>query len=204
MPNIGRFIGQLESAYEKGYSAKQGEEIYDRLQGFQDEQLNLIYKWLTLNVTKKPLLADIFNAARELGFLAKQPRDTTQSPLTDFEPTDCRLCGGQGLLQVIFSQWRDGEGKPYRRLEKVAAHNERIDYEIPEGERHDSYLYRCSCEAGERDGLPTKWPRWKVDHYDTAGASDKRKAAGDVDGGPQSVGTLIDKMDIITDDDIPF
>lgn len=171
-------IEKIQIAYGKTYKPELKRALSDEMITFSFEQRDEIYQYLVKHTLKFPVIADYYNAARECGFLASHIRDTTTSLFVGYEPTSCRLCGGEGVLRVIKSGWFDEDtGKMYLRVERVGQYS-RLDNDVP-GPTY-SFVYRCSCDAGDRKEIPKRWTKWRSGkREDEEEISWKRRQAGE-------------------------
>lgn len=162
-------------------------KIYKRhLNTFQDYQLDDLFEEALKHCKQFPKIAHLVSIADDqLGILSAYKKEKKRKPKwSDWEPTSCRLCHGEGRLMVWFEMFtqRDEEGG-LRTLRKLVQIDQLSDPDLsPERPKGCvKYVFRCSCSAGIRPGLPGAWPRWKefedVVEY-------KKQQAGDLDPDP--------------------
>lgn len=155
--NADEFVLAIEDGWGKNLTDKQSRRYVGYLTRFDGGQLERILEQLEQDCKYVPKIGHIHDAATTLGFNSTQPRTT---PLHEWEETNCRLCHGEGRIEVIFEWMYDETLHPIRKLRRIFQYSgsERLDYRPVKGEY--SYIFRCACLAGEAPGLSRKWPRW--------------------------------------------
>lgn len=153
------FVFQIEEqwASKEPLTQVQTQTMIGKLSRFEDVQRQRILDWLLEHCKFRPKVPDIFDAARELGMLER----TVQSSVDrhEWHRTDCRLCGGEGRLQVWQRFWNEGERRA-SSVTKIYRYGslEAMEHKPEPGEY--SFIFRCSCHAGDAPTLPQGWPRW--------------------------------------------
>lgn len=161
-----QFINNLRADFNqsKPLSERQLEIYSDKLNRFTHKQLQQIYDHLLAIYDRQglPRLAAIFAAANEIG--VDESRRTTPG-VHEWTPTDCKLCKGEGRIQMVWSSMyihAERESLEETRLERIFAYSDCGDYKLASGEHFVSA--RCACPAGEASAtLPKAWPQWRGD-----------------------------------------
>jgi len=143
----------------KDLSAAQWAIYRERMGQYSDREADKIYEWLRDNSKFFPKIADIVDAARECGFA---DRVAVYAP-HQWEPSECRLCGGSGQLAVFYEQTYDPKnGIRILALKRV------MQFQASQGVSRTTewtrYYFRCSCEAGGAPTLEKGLPRWSSDN----------------------------------------
>lgn len=138
------------------------EAVYvEKLRMFSGEQLSAIYDKVLELTEHFPKIKNIWDAARDLGYL--QTESDIFRPHR-WEESECRLCKGEGRICVIWLSTFE-----IRHETRVEA--EALSQILPYAESCDSVKYklkpdefrtifRCACIAGDRDTIPKGWPKW--------------------------------------------
>lgn len=150
----------IEENWRKEFSQVQIQTLVRKIDRFTEEQRDKIFDWLLENCKFAPKVPDIFDAARELNLLERQARSNVDQH--EWHKTNCRLCGGEGRLQVWRRTWAEN-GYQHQSLTKIYPYAaiEAMEHKPEPGEY--SFIYRCSCQAGDAATLPEKWPKWSGD-----------------------------------------
>lgn len=132
----------------------------EKLRRFSGDQIQGIFTHLLEETRFFPKVADAFKAAKELGYLGDNAA-VQQQKAHAWEPSDCRLCAGSGMVAAFWTQeWEQRESGavqvmnfsrivPYQASAKEARNR-------PDDVRA---IYRCDCDAGGMKTLGA-WPRW--------------------------------------------
>jgi hypothetical protein len=102
-----------------------------------------------------PKLGEIITCAAENGIVKSEK---TAKDFTTWKPTDCKLCQGEGLLNVVF---RTELTKDRRRVKTFVSLQRHGIVGGALGDRENQYLFRCSCSAGDDERLCKSWPKWQ-------------------------------------------
>ena len=161
---IEAFIDICEKSFSEGkvkLGPKQGAIYTEKLRRFADEQRDKIFdKLLETNKRKLPLIADIYDAARDLGYLSV---DTVRTREHHWQPTNCGACHGEGRLLTVwelFGEERDGRRVEVQEFRAVTAYAGPWPA-LSAGQF--TALFRCWCPAGDARTLPSAWPKWRKD-----------------------------------------
>jgi hypothetical protein len=146
----------------KGLSPDQLSAYRAKLQRFSDAERRGIYDWLLENCKFFPKIADIYEAARAAGYLDK----VTEYRPHQWTPTDCRLCGGSGLMAAFwiqeFTVGEHGKKQILRLNEIMPYHQSTATLNAnPDNVRT---VYRCRCDGGNAPALGKGIPKWSADH----------------------------------------
>jgi hypothetical protein len=156
------FLTALEEYHGKTLADTQRLAYVRRLGRLPAERLRDIHAKVVDDCRYFPKIAEIVEAARELGCLAERPRESGR--YGEFDATSCKLCGGEGAIVAFFRTLYEFDAtgrRSWRRLERVLAYSQSGEFNAAQPRDISGWLYRCSCDAGERDGLPRGWPRWR-------------------------------------------
>lgn len=161
------FIRQIERTWDRELEADQALIYLRKLERFSDAELQAIFDRVIESSKYMPRIADIYSAATDLEMLAKPAADGSKSHT--WERTDCKLCEGEGRLNVIM-QTTYGEATASGRDKTVrfadlGPYSDKKWIGYPWQEGFNSYIFRCSCEAGEAETIPKAWPRWDPDRH---------------------------------------
>lgn len=142
----------------KGLTLNQRALYGGKLLRFDERQIGRIFDWLSENSKFFPKVADIYDAARHCSILDK-PGDHRPH---EWNPTDCRLCGGSGQLAVFYEQEFDPKDQSRTLMLKRV-----MQYESSQTTSRTTewtrYLFRCSCPQGDASTLQKGIPRWNPD-----------------------------------------
>ncbi len=139
----------------KELSTKQQEFYGIKMSKFTAPQVSQIFDWLTENSKYFPRIADIFEAARHCGFTdVVKPYKPHE-----WEPNDCRMCGGSGMLAVFYEQLFDPKNG-YRQLELRRVMQYQSSEPTMRTQPWTRYYYRCCCPLGEVSTLDRGIPQW--------------------------------------------
>ncbi len=159
--NIDVFLNRIEEILPpaKQQNANQLVVYRAKLRRFSDSELDKLCEAVIENCRFWPKIADIYEQARGLGLFAKAQEYRPHV----WEPTDCRMCGGSGLVATFWSQ--EFEETDEGRFEIL-----RLHYMMPyhtsakshQQRDHDDVLAvnRCSCVAGNVVTLDKGIPKW--------------------------------------------
>lgn len=138
------------------------ESIYfEKLRRFTSDQLLAIYDKVLETTGYFPKIKDIYEAARDLGYL--------QTESEHFKPhrwqeTECQLCKGEGRLcitWIVTSEIIREERREVHALSRIRPYAESCNsdnFVLESGEFRS--IFRCSCLAGDAAGIPKMWPKW--------------------------------------------
>lgn len=160
---IREFLTQCETSFAGRVRLMPAQEaVYvEKLSTFSPDQLSAIYNKV-LEITEHfPKIKNIYDAARDLGYL--QTESDVYKP-HQWKTTDCHLCRGEGRLCVTWiltSEIRNNERIRVEALNRITPYSESCDsrtFQMQDGEFRS--LFRCACFAGDVPGLPKTWPKW--------------------------------------------
>lgn len=160
---IDQFIDECERTTSTGkvrLMPEQRAAYYHKLQQFSGEQLSAIYGKVLELTEHFPRVKNCYDAARELGFLSDAEK---QYKPHVWEPTDCRLCGGEGLILAAWSRsWEKHEAGIYEvlRLETIEPYSKRPSSRLPADQC--GFVFRCKCLAGDAETVQKGIPRWEA------------------------------------------
>jgi hypothetical protein len=141
---------------------KQNAMIY-KIQKFSESQLGCIADKILENCINRPEVSNIWEAARDLGYLATEaPKVIDRS---QWNPTDCRYCGGEGALSVLLNtqyvERKDSEGNVIGKRKEITLRkvwplsaSDQIEFEWMDGDF--KFAFRCCCDAKRLQ--PSGWP----------------------------------------------
>lgn len=162
--NIAFFMDELKAQIPPGkeLTAAQHVGYRDKLRRFSDAELDKLYDSIIENCKYFPKIADIYEQARNLGMFNKE---LEYKPHV-WEPTDCNLCGGSGLMAAFYSQEfafapDTGKTQTIRLTHVCPYHTSGPRFRSTEDEIR--YSFRCFCFAGEAVTLDHGIPRWSKD-----------------------------------------
>ncbi len=154
--NIDFFLERCDELWPgKALTLLQRSHYGGKLMQFEGQDLGKIFDYLTEHSKFFPKIADVFDAARQCGLL---DRVKAHKP-HEWHPTECRNCGGSGMLAVFFEWLFDSQKgewiKQFRRVMQYQASN-------PTERTNDwtRYVFRCGCPAGEASTIEKGIPRW--------------------------------------------
>lgn len=206
------FISEIEGAWDKELSARQVIIWKRKLEFLGEWQLNDLLEKVVETCRYFPKFADVWTAARELGFFEEADRKSRTTSIHTWKPTGCPLCGGDGRLTVFMAMLyeTDDTGRrerlQLRRIFRASDGASIEDYEPQSEER--SFLFRCACPAGDAESLPQSWPRWKnTEGYRSRGKLDKQDPApGQLEAVQSLVDTAKKKPERTTfeEEEVPF
>ena len=142
------------------------EALTSKMVRFSPDQLDAIYEKILDECKYFPKPADIYSAARDLGFVDKGPQYKASTPHA-WSAGSCSLCRGEGRIAVYFEAYAvetERGIEQRRRRTRIFPYTapERIDYDYKQrGPLEYSSIARCSCAAGDAPTLPHDIPRWK-------------------------------------------
>lgn len=153
------FVDLCEKSFSDGkvrLGEKQSEIYAEKLRRFSGDQLDKIFESVLESCRNFPKISDIYNAAKELGFV---------TPVTDsfkphhWEHGDCKLCRGEGRLSVTWELSFTEDRREQHSLKQIHPYSDQAT--VPP----DCFtsIYRCSCAAGDRPSIPKAWPLWSKD-----------------------------------------
>lgn len=140
-------------------------EIYnEKLKRFDVMQLDKIFEKVLETVKRFPKIAEIYDAARDCGYL--------QTESDKFKPhrwqsTTCGKCRGEGRIAIIWHCFREVQGdrlKEIEELTQVFPYSESFTYRFKPNEYRS--IFRCQCAAGDAPTLARAWPKWTI-HSET-------------------------------------
>jgi len=152
-------VNNLESYFRHQLPAEQSEMLVKKLARFTPVQLDALFeksieecKYLFARGANP--VAQIYDVAKDLGFLT---RPTTVSAEYTWTPTDCPHCGGCGMVAVFCELMTDGDGRVIKRLTR------QFPYSSQEGEAGDyQYAHPRNIAAwpavAVRPGQPRLYP----------------------------------------------
>jgi hypothetical protein len=157
--NTAFFIDELTQVFPgKDLTAAQHVAYREKLGRFDDQQRQSIYDWILEHCKFFPKIADVYEAATMLGFLVE--RDEFKPHV--WTPTDCRFCGGSGLMAAMYEQ-------EYERSDAGATQILKLVHVGPyhlSAERYSQQVneirsaFRCACPAGDAETLQKGIQRW--------------------------------------------
>lgn len=161
-----QFIEKIEEAWEKELPAAQPSIWLRRLGRFDEAQLDKLFDEVMVSVRYFPrTLEPIWTVARESGLFNDDDRKARTTGIHLWEPTSCKLCGGDGRLivymAVLYETDDTGrrERRQLRRIFRASDGSAIQDYAAQPEEL--AFLFRCSCSAGDAETLPEGWPKWQ-------------------------------------------
>lgn len=154
------FLDEIATAFDKSKRNEMQELIYEsKLNKYDDRQRRQIHNWLLENCKYYPKIADVIEAAKELGFEVGQREYRPHV----WQPTGCARCGGSGLVAAFYEQdFKLGEAATQLNLRLVAVmpYHESGDRWRQMQEEHRS-VYRCDCVGGSAHGLDKGIRQWR-------------------------------------------
>lgn len=133
----------------------------DKLQSFSGDQLQRLYDSILENCKFFPKIADVYEQAKLLGFVTRRE----EKPHT-WTPTDCKLCGGSGLVAGFWSQefeFGNGVKAQVLRMRYLFPYHESASYAAQKDHDDIRSVYRCNCERGAVETIGKGIPRWRED-----------------------------------------
>ena len=172
------FVAKLERTWLGGKSLdREQSQIYSgKLVKFTDPELDGLFDKLTESCKYLPRIADIWEAATDIGLLNRQQLNKPEHTWTRSE---CKRCNGEGLLLAYFvieyEEVVEGEGEQQRRrLKRHRRFTGLYQYsDVRSIWAHTSqpgeyrYVFRCDCELGMVPTLARGWPQWRNDRQET-------------------------------------
>jgi hypothetical protein len=132
-------------------------EIYaEKLRRFTNDELNAIFDKVLETTRNFPKIRDIYDAARDCGFLQTE---MPQFRSHDWKESACNLCHGEGRLLVIWQLAYEENGWEEHRLKVIRPYSAP---EIETGAHDFRTLFRCQCSAGDASTIPAGWPKWST------------------------------------------
>lgn len=159
---IDQFIDECERTTSTGkvrLMPEQRAAYYHKLQRFSGEQLSAIYDKVLELTEHFPKVKNCYDAARDLGYLDDTPKNQYKPHV--WQETDCKLCGGEGLILVAFSRsWEKQESGIYEvmQLETIEPYSKRPSSSLPANQC--GFVFRCKCLAGDADTVQKGITRW--------------------------------------------
>lgn len=153
------FLDKCEESFPgKPYTIGQRAAFDQKLERFTETQVMGIYAQILENCKYAPRIADVYDAAQELGYLSI---DATQFRSHQWEPSnECGLCRGEGRLAIFWRvaiQERDTGLVEFQEIVHVAQYTKSFDRHIPSNEFRS--VFRCKCRAGDVATIPKHWPK---------------------------------------------
>lgn len=167
------FVVGLQHYYGDKKLESEIAQMYKRkMLRFTTEQILQLYEKVIETSKYYPKIVEIFGLAAEMGFL--QRRNRSSPKVHEWQPSSCKLCGGEGRLAVFFSilQLQDeGRWRRKDRLERIFALSDSAasDYQLKNCD-HVEFLYRCNCMAGRAATIPEAWPIWIGETHEKHGS----------------------------------
>lgn len=154
---VGEFIRKIQSFYGKTYNADHLEVIEKKLSGYTDQQRSAIYYQLVDDSQYLPKAKEILDAADKLG----AEREKKAASKHTWTETDCKLCGGEGRLIVVFSSLMREDHSRGLRLERIFPLSSLELCQYGRGPANTfQFKYRCNCEAGRAETLSRSTAIW--------------------------------------------
>jgi len=153
------FISEIEGAWDRELSGKQVQLWRRNLQRFEGLGLDALFERVTRECRFFPKFADIWTAVREEGLLKEDERQLRTTAEHSWEPTSCKLCGGEGRLHVWYRIYSH-EGKWRRQHTRIFGYSSAAGKTYQPDCDEQPFLFRCSCGAGDVASLPEAWPKW--------------------------------------------
>ena len=153
---VSEFLAKCELVFPgKTLTVDQSSIYRQKLSHFSPDQLGHIYEEIIETQKYFPKIADVFDAARTLGYMHPPER-----PVHTWDKTSCALCHGEGRIAVIWDVQPVGE-RIIETLHKIWPYSESGSADIPtHGFRT---LSRCKCLAGGAPTIPKSWQKWTGD-----------------------------------------
>jgi hypothetical protein len=159
--NADIFLDELQTVLGRQQNPSRLAVYRERLRRFSPEQLIQMLNALIDECRTFPSPADIAKAAEKLGYSAI---DRTAYQQHHWEPTDCKLCRGEGRLCVVWlatAEVRNDERKEAHALTQILPYQQSCaSTGLKMGPGEYRTLFRCSCTAGDAVSLPKAWPKW--------------------------------------------
>jgi hypothetical protein len=159
-----RMLGVLPPGKE--LATTQWAAYRSKCEQFDESQMARLYDAILENCKFFPKIADIYEQARNLGFME---RHIEYRPHV-WTPTDCQLCGGSGLVAAFWSQEFEicaDEKRQILRLHYLYPYHQSGAYQRERTHDDVRTVYRCFCPSGCVDTLDNGIPRWKENMPET-------------------------------------
>lgn len=149
-------IAELEDYYGGEISDSKRRVLIRKLVRFRSFELDSIFEKVIETSKVFPKVAHLYEAARELGYLATAIRESRSHT---WKPTDCPLCKGEGRLLVSMESFSI-DGSLRRKLVAIGPYHEGTKANAIGPGIYD-YLFRCPCPAGNAETINQRIGRWK-------------------------------------------
>jgi len=159
MKSVQEFLYEISEYWgKKRTPAQERMESEELSRMYGDDQWDSLFRAVIRSGGKfMPKLSEIIEIAGENHV---ERRDIIHNRHYSWQASDCPMCGGEGRLVVIFRteyELNETERKIHRVFSRLAP------YSVDQPQLEDfesSWIFRCSCVAGDNPNLPLRWPRW--------------------------------------------
>jgi hypothetical protein len=161
---IDEFIRLCERTFGGGKIALMPDQraaYFQKLERFNSEQLDEIYSKVLELTAHFPKIKDIYDAARELGFLS-DALDASRNKPHVWQETECRFCAGSGLMAAMYEQeFEHGDSGAVQVLKLVHVGPYHRSSDRRRAQPFEVLaVFRCKCSAGDVDTIQRGLPRW--------------------------------------------